>query len=71
MLLWTDKRQRRVSFMAQYPPMPLSPIYSIEKHQLVRLALELAATLLPVGEPELEEAWELHRMITAYLKETT
>ena len=48
-----------------------SPIDSIEKHQLVRLAIELAVQILPVGEPELEEFWELHRVITAYLKETT
>lgn len=49
--------------------MPLSPIDSIDKHQLVRLALELAAQLIPINEPEFEEAWELHREITVYLKE--
>lgn len=48
-----------------------SPIDSIEKHQLIRLALELAVQVIPAGEPELAEFWELHREITAYLKENT
>lgn len=37
--------------------------------QLIRLLIELAAPLLPINEPEFEEAWELHRAITVYLKE--
>jgi len=41
----------------------------IAQLQLIRLLVELAAPMLE--SPELEEAWELHRMITAYLKETT
>lgn len=51
--------------MAQYQPMPTT----LDQLQLIRLLVELAAPMLE--SPELEEAWELHRMITAYLKETT
>lgn len=51
--------------------MAQSPIDSIEKHQLLRLALELAVQVIPAGEPELAELWELHSEISEYLKKNT
>jgi len=51
--------------------MAQSPIDSIEKHQLIRLAIEMAAKAIPAGEPELAELWELHSEISEYLKKNT
>lgn len=46
------------------------PLTTTQLH-LIRLLVELGAPLIDPNEPEFTEAWELHRVITAYLKETT